>query len=394
MCADKYVRLEPIRAYYEGQVTVLAGRDVLIRNGDLGYDVAWQLYPQQAGIKFAQSIQPVPGVLEVPILDPRASAGDISQALYEFKKFQLLARASAIGKLCNGGTYHWQIYGSCFQLNPNEPYNCIAKQYLQPDPCLIYDYYSAEIPQIETYEWTQTQYGCAGHTYQVDRVANKPPEALYQGISQFPQMDKLFAVCLEQMCPGVPGGYHTLSPITEPVAIDLPGNVDYPQPQPATNLYAGTITNVGNTQAGYVELVPYQDGYKLNLGVPCPCQKGDKGEPGKKGDKAHPIFEIEAVYDEPENPPNVWIREMSEDHWMFSFNIPGSKMKLVSRKLPIVFPFGADGEPHEEEGEVWIPADDKHDTYLVYVSMYALLKQIWSRLMGYSDDGDKPKMRS
>jgi hypothetical protein len=104
----------------------------------------------------------------------------------------------------------------------------------------------------------------------------------------------MFAVCVEQLCPGGGGGYKPLMPITQPTAIQIQPGVPIPT-VPSTSqppmLYGGVCIDVGQSQPGYTELVPHLDGYQINIGVPCPCTdgaKGDKGDPGQQGEQGLP----------------------------------------------------------------------------------------------------------
>ena len=318
--------------------------------------------------------------------------------------FRLLARQSAAsadgsgwGAVPDGACMHIQIFADMYIFNPNPPYFCaIDYRRYPPNPVKFYDYWHTVKPEITEFIFVCEGPNCIGETgvgTAVDTHKYPAPQLLSTGMEH---SDGAYWICTEYKDVCDSGQTKENEPVQEPIIPVLPVGVPPPPepPRAKTLLYGGVVTNVG-PNPGTVTMTPQGDGYRVDLGVPCPCtdgapgapgapgaagaagepgaagEKGADGEPGEKGEKgadgekgapgAKPTFEIGTVEVVPEDETYVTITAGTGADYALNFGLPEALMKLIEHAITLSV-FDKDlNEASVQDFLVWVPKDKDHD---------------------------------
>lgn len=337
---------------------------------------AGDIFPTLCGKVWDNNVNAGTGIMQLPELAPPFNPDDMRREFLAFTKIQAMARAGMLGELCAGGSYHWRVYCDPWDFGIHYPGGCYKFYYPDSEHTLLYDYYSEEYPDIRLEQVDLYGY-CLGEGLTHEVVHNLPSGTPVLTLYGDNQVDNLVVECLGQRCPGMGGNYNDMTPIAEPRAILLKGHIDYPiyvNTAPPPTLTGGNIENVGNNQPGYIHLVPAGDGYRLDLGVPCPCSDGAPGLPGlpgDKGDKGDP--------GDPGIPGDKGDKGEKGDR-----GLPGDKGNPGAPGMTTLVPkegefptFGEDGRPTLVKKTIYVPGNEGDtDTAELYNEIFIMLKMI------------------
>jgi len=156
-------------------------------------------------------------------------------------------------------------------------------------------------------------------------------------------------------------------PPEEPIVPSLPEGVPPPPAPPRSSpplLYGGVVENTG-PDPGYVNLTPTEDqGYVMDLGVPCPCVDGEPGPPGPPGPPGEDGEQGEPGPPGEQGPPG----EPGEGG--------GDEMQMKPLKLQYPYFDPEQNRWRVRERIVHVPANNEADFGAAYEELWSALKQI------------------